>query len=312
MNKQYFQFATRLPHPLNMLAQSKGTFEGDGDTSSFEGIFGLNPVLVATPWLFWEIFSELDDKTFLQVSEAGMYFVLASVIIDHIIDKQSDSPEAICLLHQVLYNDGVAGYRALFPSKSNFWNIFNRLANDHLVGLATEILAQSKPMTLDLESLIVMAHGKVSPIITTIAAMVEVSNQALLLDPIEASLKHIAVASQLLDDIGDWEHDLHVGHLTYFLTLLAPSKAWDSQHTPSEYDLQKRIDDDWVDVRQLQEVIDWLDRSLNAVSSINCPAWIEYVNGYRTLANNHSTSFTARHLQRVLEPFVREKWIIRP
>ena len=146
-----------------------------------------------------------------------------------------------------------------------------------------------------------MAYGKVSPIVTTIVGLTEALGQTAVLVPIETSLKHIAVASQLLDDIGDWKHDLQVGHTTYYLSCLAHNEAWLLTGASSVEECQRKIDDEWLDVGQLGEVIEWLNRSLEAVREVDCPIWIEYVNGYKTLANRHMTGFTARHIMRILQ-----------
>jgi hypothetical protein len=151
-----------------------------------------------------------------------------------------------------------------------------------------------------------MAHGKVSPIVATCAALAEVTGQPHLLPPIEESLKHIAVASQLIDDIGDWRHDVEVGHHTYFQSLVLPPAQWgDSGPDPDQ--LQAEIDRNWHDVAQMACVIEWLDRSSAAVAGLECPGWLEYVDGYRILADKHRTRFVARHLVRVLRPLVESQ-----
>jgi hypothetical protein len=301
LNDLYFQFASRLPPPLDNLAQLNSTYEGDKEQKPFESLEGLNPVLVGTPWLFWETFKGLSDKAFLLIAEAGTYYVLASVVMDHILDGQANPVEAMVLLHQALYEKGIAKYREAFSSSSAFWDHFERLAIDHLAGLSEEFVVQSKPQLIERETLIKMAHGKVSPIVTTIVGMAEASDQTALLEPIEISLKHIAVASQLLDDIGDWKHDLQVGHMTYYLSYLAPNAAWLLTEPSSYAECQRKIDAEWSDVGQMSEVVEWLNRSLEVVREMNCPAWIDYVNGYKTLANEHLTGFVARHILRTLK-----------
>ena len=297
----YFQFASQLPSPLDTLAQQNSTYEGDKEQKLFESLRGLNPVLVGTPWLFWDTFEGLSDQTFLLIAEAGMYYVLASVVMDHILDGQAKPIEAMGLFHQALYERGIARYRKAFSSSSSFWDHFERLASDHLAGLSEELVLQSQPQLIDLEALIKMAHGKVSPIVTTIIGLAEALDRTAVIVPIEASLKHIAVASQLLDDIGDWKDDLQVGHMTYYLSCLDPNAAWLLTERPSMEECQRKIDDQWLDVEQMGEVIEGLNRSLEVVREVDCPIWIEYVNGYKTLANEHMKGFAARHILRILQ-----------
>jgi hypothetical protein len=302
VNKRYFEFASQLPAPLDALARTTGTFEGTANETTFNGLPDLNPGLAGIPWLFWEPFSSLDDSVFLRVSEASMYSVFASVVMDHILDNQGGPTDAMSLFHKELYWRGVAGYQRQFDSQSVFWDHFDRLATSNSAGLSIEIRAQSNPELHSLETLEAASYGKASPLITSIAGLAIASDQASLLQSIEATIKYIMVASQMLDDLGDWEHDLQVDHKTLYLVSLAPEAHWNSAQKPSVKDLQGRIDDGWLDVRQADAVIEWLDRSLEAVSNIDCPAWVEYVNGYRTLADKHANNFTARHLVRILEP----------
>ncbi len=307
LNGRFFDFIHGLPAPLKELAKRKSTFLGSEDDEAFPGVQALNPVLAATPWMFWETFDDLEDEQFLDIAEAGTTFVLASILLDHLVDGQADSPEELALLQQAFYEHGVRLYRKALPASSHFWIHFERLADDHLVGLSKELETQEYPRQVALEELQIMAHGKVSPIVTTAAALAEATEQPQVLKPIEDSLKEIAVASQMLDDVGDWAHDVEVGHLTCYLSHLAPTEAWEATEWPSIEELQAKIDAEWVDIEHLRLVINWLDRSIDAVNGLDCPGWIEYVGGYRSLTDEHMTTAMARHLVRTLRPMVQPK-----
>lgn len=304
LNHRYFHFTDHLPLPLSKLARLKGTFLGGPIHGSFEGVPDLNPVLASTPWLFWEVFSVLEDGAFLDIAEAGTMFVLASIVLDHIVDGQADPLEWTILLYQALYGHGVTIYRRTFPSQSSFWAQYDRLASAHLAGLAKEVEIQARPGVVQLDDLRIMAHGKVSPIVTTIAALAEASKQPHMLEPIENSLKHIAVASQMLDDVGDWEHDINTGHFTYFLSCLMPSKVGEKGSEPSVDDLRSIIEAEWTDVEHLRRVLEWLDQSIEAARGVDCPAWIEYVSGYRKRTDENMTVAVARHLMEKLRPII--------
>jgi len=144
-----------------------------------------------------------------------------------------------------------------------------------------------------------MAHGKVSPIVNTIAALAFASDQPELLGPIETSLNHISVASQLLDDIGDWQHDLQVCHFTYYLSQCTPPEAWQSSEWPTMEDVQANIEGDWIDLTNMHLVAEWLVDAVQAVKGLNCPGWVEYVDGYRERADRHLTNFYMAHIGRV-------------
>lgn len=307
LDTRYFHFSDRLPDPLDTLARRKSTFLGAAEVGDFDGVAGLNPVLASTPWLFWDLFSCLDDECFLDIAEAGMMFVLASIVLDHIVDGQAEPIEEVVLFHQALYGLGMGLYRKVMPSISPFWEHFERLAQDHLTGLSTEWKAQSSPFQISLENLFTMAYGKVSPIITTIAALAFASSQPGLLSPIAISLKHIAVASQLLDDVGDWEHDLEVGHNTFFLCQLFPSGRREGGEKPSLEELRVTVEKGWQDVEHLRMVMEWLDDCLDAVRDLECPAWVDYVEGYRTLTDENLTSILGHHLIHKLRPLVHSQ-----
>jgi hypothetical protein len=306
LNARFFQFVDQLPAPLADLARQKSTFLGSRAEGEFEGVPGLNPVLASTPWLFWESFESLDEVLFLDIAEAGTMYVLASILLDHLVDGQAEPPEEIALLHQAFYGHGVQIFRSTFPDSPAFWEHFDRLANDHVAGLARELETQTSLEVIEMESLETMAHGKVSPIVTTMAGFAQALERPGILEPIEESLKHIAVASQLLDDIGDWQHDLKVGHNTYYLTQISSVNSRD--YSKEEIDrVQGVVDEAWADVEHLRLVIEWLDESIAAVSGLDYPGWIEYVEGYKKLADDHLTTSIARHLVRKLRPMIEEE-----
>lgn len=300
LNDRFFNYVNRLPAPLRDMAKKKDAIEGISSGEPFNGVLELNPVLPGTPWLFWEIFRGLEDGPFLDLAEAGMFYVLASIILDHMIDGQTNHLDGISLLQLAFYEYGLSKYRGCFHQNSAFWPHLERLEADHLKGLSMEVLTQNKPDILDADHFIVMAHGKVSPIIVTIAALSEAAGKMSVLRPIETSLKHIAVASQLLDDIGDWKADLETGHMTYYLRILESAREGDQTTTPSLAELQRLINAEWIDVVQLNVVQGWLDRSIRAAHDLCCPAWLEYINSYVQLLARHQLTTIARHLRRVL------------
>jgi hypothetical protein len=300
LNQRYFHFVDHLPLPLSQLARLKSTFLGGPIHGPFLGVPDLNPVLASTPWLFWEVFSDLEDGAFLDIAEAGTMYVLASIVLDHIVDGQADPLEWTILLYQALYGHGVTLYRRIFPSPSSFWEHYDRLASAHLDGLSKEVEIQIRPGIVLVEDLCIMAHGKVSPIVATIAALAEASGRPEVLRPIETSLNHIAVASQMLDDVGDWEHDINAGHFTYYLSCLMPSEGKEKGNVPSADDLRSILETEWTDVEHLRKVLEWLDQSMIAVRGVDCPAWIEYVNGYRERTDENMTAALARHLMEKL------------
>jgi hypothetical protein len=135
----------------------------------------------------------------------------------------------------------------------------------------------------------------------TIAAMAEASDQQDILIPIERSLKSLAVASQLIDDIQDWQYDFEEGHLTYFLACLIPAEDWVAEERPSIEELQHRINDKWIDVDHWLEAMCWHDRSIESVYDVFCPTWTDHVHDKRSSADKHLEVAIARHLTKKLQ-----------
>lgn len=303
LGDRFFEVVEQLPPMLRKIAKRRETYLGSSDGADFEGIAELNPVLAATPWLFWECFVEIEDEVLLKIAEAGAFYVLASILLDHIVDGQADPVVDVALLQKGFYRIGSSSYREIFPSSSGFWTQFDRLGEAHLAGISLEVESQRRVEVLEINDLEVMAHGKVSPIITTIAALCEASGQPKKFKPTEQSLKHIAVASQLLDDVGDWRHDVKAGHRTYFLSQIASRRKEPAEPYKSN-ELELLFEEFWPDVENLRKVIEWLDESTDAVTDLNCPAWISYVHGYRELANGNLSGAIAGHLARKIQPIL--------
>jgi hypothetical protein len=306
LDEKYFEFVNGLPSPLSKLALTKSTYVGQPGVEAFEGVTKMNAVIACTPWLFWELFCGLDDEEIMPIAEAGTYYALASVILDHLLDKQTLFPEASTLLHQALYERGTSGLRKIFPMSSPFWKHFDRLAKEHVIGMAVEIEAQNDPDVLTMDSFFMLAKGKIAPMVVTMAALTEASDQGELLQPIEDSIKTTIAAGQMHDDIGDWKDDLQNQHMTYFMSLLAPPPpdSWMGRDWPTEAEMQKRIDDSWEDINQLRIVVSWFDEARSMASELGCPAWENYVTNYREVADKHLTAFTTLHMVNSLQDIV--------
>ena len=301
-DERYLAFVHSLPPLLAKSAGQYSTFAGRPSEEPLEGLSRMNAVIACIPWLFWESFRQLRDDLFLQIAEAGALFGMASVLVDHLIDGQVASPGETSLLHQALYAAGVAGYRRVFPGTCAFWHQFDRLANEHLSGMTLELAGRADPNRLTPDAFYALASARIAPMITVVAALAEVSGQPSLLPPVEASVKAVIVAGQLLDDIGDWQEDLEAGRITFFLTRLVSPGAWLSGEMPPKEKLHQAIDADWKDVEGLRMVMDWFEKGLSAVHGIECSAWVKYVEEYHALTQRLLTASVARHLARSLRP----------
>lgn len=299
-DERIFRLLRDLPPPLNSLALHHNTFVGPAPPLVDLEPSIRSPAAALLPWLFWETFGDLDDETFLTIAEAAGCHLLASIVLDHLIDSQAADPASSALLYKGLIDRGVSLLTELFHSESGFWQHFHRLAREHLVGLATELAGRADPRQLSHEVAVRMAQAKVSPGILTLAAMTEAAGARGWLESIEKSIRHVGVASQLIDDARDWRTDAEARHITYFLTCLAPTEAWASATWPSTDELESRIQTEWLDTDHYRKAIVEIDRAIEQVHDIYCPRWTNYVHEKRIQTDRLLKATLAGHLIRQL------------
>ncbi len=304
LDARYLDFLLTLPEPLRALGRERRSFSGVTGDCEAMAFSAMNPGITCTPWLFWEWTRDLADDVFLDLAEAGACVVLASVLRDHLCDGQAPNRGAAARLHAALRRRGRSVFRRHFLTDSPFWSAFVRLNEEHRLGLRLEARARADPQQFTWEWFQVMVQAKFAPIVLTVAAFLTWLDLPERLPPIERSIKDLAVAAQLLDDLGDWREDLASGRLTYFLSRLAPPERWAERPWPSPAEIQQAIDASWEDLEHLDLIEAWLAKALDAVDGIVCPAWKAYLDGYRSLAQQHATRLGARHLLEAIRPLV--------
>jgi hypothetical protein len=257
----------------------------------------LNPVLVGTPWHFGDLFAAVSEVEFVGLAEAGMLHVLASVVADHLVDDQVEGRGEAVLLEHALSQGAVVRFRDIMGPDADFWSGFDRLCARHLEALAKEVELQKRRGAVAETSLEAMAAGKVAPIVVTVAALARRAGRETVLPALEESLGKIAAASQLLDDVNDWRQDLDHRHWTHFLGRLEPEGRGVSDPWPTAAWIEERIRVGWQDVEAFTRVGEWLEESLAALDDLDCPAWRNYVEGYRLLTASHLNYAVAAHLR---------------
>ena len=301
LDTRYFSFMDRLSPALQEIGLAESTYIGEEASGLFRGVKSFNPLITCTPWLFWELFSGLDGEDFVNISEAGLCLALASVVMDHLVDEQVGGPGLMLLFHQALYEHGISRYREIFPFPSSFWAQFDRLSREYTTSLGEEVGAQSNPSGFDFDTFARSASGKVSPMAITIAALAEATGEPELLGPIEKSMRHSYLAGQIHDDILDWRSDLQERHITYFLTCLAPPNAFKGDEWSSKGAFELINSKEWMDVNKFRLVLEWFNRAIEAVQGIECPGWLDYLQEYRRVAEQHQKAALARHLLKVVK-----------
>ena len=299
-----------LPTPASQAALNEATYSGRAESQPLTSLLYLNPALVGLPWLFWEEFSDVGDEDFLNASQAGAFYVLSTVIMDHWIDNQGTQSEEKLLCIQSFQATAFRMFQRLFGQESIFWSDFYRLQGDHIQGIATEMKVLTSPGPVRREAFWALTGGKVAPMIMTILALCTLSgSDSAVIPQMEKALRYVSIGSQMLDDIEDWSSDLGQKHFTYFLSLVTQEHDWSEGTWPSEAEVQSEINRGWSDVANLQMAISWLEGSLGAVSSIESTGWDRYAKAYIKLADDHATAATAKHLRRTIKPLVQENTV---
>lgn len=298
MDTRFFGIIEDFTDPLRSLAKIRGTYDGSETQDPFEGLSSMNPGLSCTPWMFWETTCGLNDQQFVDLSLGGGLVILASALLDHLADRQVKDVGSTVLLQSALHDQGMILVRGVIAHDTEFWAHAERLLNEHRRGLAREIQCRADPELLTEERFVETVSAKFSPIALTMVAFLSAMDQRDSIPAVERSIKDLAVASQLLDDLGDWEDDVSQKRLTLYVKSLAPNADWTADEWPTIRELQEQIDQEWAELGLLNRVTVWLERSMEAVANIKCPAWISYLDGYRDLADQHLKGRTARHIAR--------------
>ncbi|MCJ7621956.1 MAG: hypothetical protein MUO76_00515 [Anaerolineaceae bacterium] len=301
---RYDQFARELPDPLRAQAGVGGTFKGRQNDEPFIPSTGTNIIYTCTPWIFWELFCDMEDQHFLEIAFAGGLISLASVLMDHIIDQQVDQPHLIAVLHLALFQRGVSALQALFPTNSRFWSHFQRLNSEHLHSLAIELDLQTNPKALSEEDFQAMAGGKVSPVVITIAAFAAAVDRIDILEPIESSLKHTFIAGQMHDDVLDWQYDLEASHCTYFLSRYLLTEDEQTQKWPTAEDILEKMETNWEDTGQLDMAVEGYKCAIEAVAGLDCDRWVSALEGTIQTAEEHKRELYRVHVVRAIKQAV--------
>ncbi len=302
----YWRFVDRQPASLARLASLASTFDGQPGGERFAGISGINPLIGATPLLFKEALLADDEWSPAcdLAAEGGAFLVLAYVVLDHILDGQSDAPGLASLLHQALLEHGVRRLHEALPADNPFWRHYDRLMAAHRAGLAREAAALADPGALDEDAFEALATAKILPSLVTLAALTELLDRRNILPMLEQSLTRAILSGQLHDDVGDWRDDLAARHFTFFLSRQGEPAEWQAPVWPSPEAIEVRLTQTWDDVNQVNRALAWLDEARDATADLGCEAWHAYLLAGRAKLDRHLTQLTAARLRDALAPLL--------
>ena len=293
---RYFEFIDQLPLTLRRAAQEDRTFLGAPTKKKFTGFAGVNPIYTGIPWLFWELFCELDDARFLDLAAAGGYFALASILLDHLIDQQVQQPTTTLLLARAFDHEGGRLLRKEFSSTAQFWDDFDRLFAEFLSALSLEQDIQLDPRKLAIENHLAMAQGKMCPMVIAVAALSSLTAQKDLLGRVELSLKYTFAAGQFHDDALDLEMDVSNEHATFLISQLTPPAVLEAQRRPTWEEVLAENEAAWLDVTHLESALTWYGKAVDVLGGLRCASWRAYLAQYTATARQHRKHFLSQHI----------------
>ena len=305
VDQEYSKFVGRLPTPLRDYACLRSTYTGKSGSDRLGGIFNLNPLVVAAPWLFWDAFP-LDAESLCVIAKAGSFLGASYVILDHLIDDQVEEPALASLLQQALFERALQLFRTQLGPTTPFWFHLDRLWADLRDSLVFEWQRQRNPYPISVDEFRSMAAAKSVPLIITIAALSQMSNKPNLLDEAEKSLREVGSAVQLWHDVGDWRNDYRSKHITYFLSEIMrrfiKEQKSASLHDistyflnygyPTLYDIDELIKSHELEVEFLNLSHEWFCKAFYHAESIDSSIWSMYLDQWKNEVHIYALSIS--------------------
>ena len=300
LDERYQEWVDQLPAFFRDLASAESTYSGRPGGRFYQLSSSVNPVNMHSPWLFWDLFASLDDDQFLNIAEAGAFWSLSAIVLDHLVDRQIENPPLGALFQLCLLQRSRALFREIFPLNSQFWLSMARYEAWYTWSLGVEVDAQQHPEEFTYEFFAESAQAKASTMLVTISAFSEATGQLQLLEPIEKSIRFLALAGQLYDDLVDWKLDLRNGHVTWVSRQFLPGSDWKPDGGSAAQQVEENLEENWQDLDILKDVASRFDQAEEAVRGINCPAWLKFIGGYREIILRDQRARAARYLRKVL------------
>lgn len=306
LDERYLAWAGQLPAVFQELALAESTFTGRAGHRLSRLSSSVNPVNMHSPWLFWKLFEGLDDEAFLNIAEAGAFWSLSAIVLDHLVDGQSEKPAQGLLFQHILLQRSRSCFREIFQLASPFWSYFDLCERQYLDALGSESFTQLYPEKLTYEAFEQTARAKAATMLVSISALVEASCQPSLLPPIEKSIQCCALAGQLYDDLLDWPSDLDHGHMTWALMQLVPEITTGRDAIPGIETLRTRVHSEGLDLHMMKAVLNQFAEAEGAVQELDCPGWKVFLKDYREIVRRDQRASAADFLQRALSPAIAE------
>ena len=274
---------------MSRIARERGTFDHRSGSARLQSLTERNAINTGALFLFWELCSVIDDETLLALAEASAYIGLAYILLDHLVDNQTEDPASIMLLQLSFHDHGIRKLRQLFTSDHSFWSYFDRLTGMLRSSLLLEVECRLSPRKYTEERFLNSTYGKVSPAAISTAALVmlnadlEPEDQNRAVSTIERGLFDLISAGQLAHDTEEWKSDLLSREMTYFLSTCANTDYWIKDEWPSEDQLGELIFETRNDVVHFMKAEQWFVRARETIDELG------QINGLNLKFENWST-----------------------
>ncbi|MBD2485023.1 hypothetical protein [Planktothrix sp. FACHB-1365] len=168
------------------------------------------------PLLFLDVFPSLPLETIRPIMVAEKLLGTSLVMCDWITDRTNDAFLATKygLSIQAMQLEGYHILYSIFPPNSKFWQRFRNYYQEYMDACIKEqkFASGELPFSEYTEELAIeITANKSAPIKSNIAALVELSGDESLFEPLTAAVKQYLIARQIWDDIQDWKEDLQFG-----------------------------------------------------------------------------------------------------
>lgn len=229
-------FATQVDRAWNEsfsfvreLAPPMGRFGADYLSSM--PLFGrTSPVGDHLPFWLAESLGVVDDTTVNALGTATILGNAHIVIQDNIIDRQAHpDPQLVCLSNLLLARS-LALFYSVVPSPAQFSSYVEHFLEQYSDAVLWENQHRGKVRKSFCAEDFTRVSWKGAPAKICVAAVALVAGEAGRIDRLSKAVDSFSLATQLLDDVRDWEEDIDNGIYSYPVTLairrLTPEINW--------------------------------------------------------------------------------------
>jgi squalene-hopene/tetraprenyl-beta-curcumene cyclase len=234
------------------------------------------------PYLFIDVFPPVDEERLHHLALASRLYATSILIHDKIYDEGRDAvarrAPVNALRIQALQWEAYRQLHGIFAPDSPFWDDFGRYVADFAQACVEEqrfVLGERPWCELSEELAIAVARGKCGIARAAVAGLAELSGDRTNLGTVEDAVGAFDVASQLFDDLCDWQEDLESGTPSLLLARVLPDRPAHADRADSEFaaDVGRRIYYGGHAAHVIDLAVGALDRALASTAAWPSMKW---------------------------------------